>query len=158
MQALHKNCFLIIKFILAVENFFTPVTFETCALSITFQLMSSTEKWSTWWWLVTLFTLEWHSCWLFLKSSSHSSLFKCFQSLRVPSCWNFNQFFNNSAFFYFSPLCVFKCLLISHELLCSSKYCDWIYYLCPQHSPLSLIHIWRCRRSTLCRSRWSPYH
>ena len=23
---------------------------------------------------------------------------------------------------------------------------------------LSLIHIWRCRRSTLCRSRWSPYH
>ena len=25
-------------------------------------------------------------------------------------------------------------------------------------SQLSLIHIWRCRRSTLCRSRWSPYH
>ena len=25
-------------------------------------------------------------------------------------------------------------------------------------SVLSLIHIWRCRRSTLCRSRWSPYH
>ena len=23
---------------------------------------------------------------------------------------------------------------------------------------LSLIHIWRCRRSTLCRSRWSTYH
>ena len=23
---------------------------------------------------------------------------------------------------------------------------------------LSLIHIRRCRRSTLCRSRWSPYH
>ena len=29
----------------------------------------------------------------------------------------------------------------------------------PEHSAtLSLIHIWRCRRSTLCRSRWSPYH
>ena len=27
----------------------------------------------------------------------------------------------------------------------------YVYYL-------SLIHIWRCRRSTLCRSRWSPYH
>ena len=26
------------------------------------------------------------------------------------------------------------------------------------HCNLSLIHIWRCRRSTLCRSRWSPYH
>ena len=23
---------------------------------------------------------------------------------------------------------------------------------------LSLIHIWRCRRYPLCRSRWSPYH
>ena len=31
--------------------------------------------------------------------------------------------------------------------LCSWK---WLW--------LSLIHIWRCRRSTLCRSRWSPYH
>ena len=30
------------------------------------------------------------------------------------------------------------------------------HYLLPVH--LSLIHIWRCRRSTLCRSRWSPYH
>ena len=29
----------------------------------------------------------------------------------------------------------------------------WQVTLC-----LSLIHIWRCRRSTLCRSRWSPYH
>ena len=27
-----------------------------------------------------------------------------------------------------------------------------------QEYSLSLIHIWRCRRSTLCRSRWSPYH
>ena len=30
------------------------------------------------------------------------------------------------------------------------------------HAPiglhLSLIHIWRCRRSYACRSRWSPYH
>ena len=25
-------------------------------------------------------------------------------------------------------------------------------------SGLSLIHIWRCRRSYACRSRWSPYH
>ena len=24
--------------------------------------------------------------------------------------------------------------------------------------PLSLIHIWRCRRRKECRSRWSPYH
>ena len=27
-----------------------------------------------------------------------------------------------------------------------------------QDQGLSLIHIWRCRRVTVCRSRWSPYH
>ena len=32
-----------------------------------------------------------------------------------------------------------------------------LLYVCAQ-CILSLIHIWRCRRSTLCRSRWSPYH
>ena len=26
------------------------------------------------------------------------------------------------------------------------------------HIGLSLIHICRCRRYSLCRSRWSPYH
>ena len=29
---------------------------------------------------------------------------------------------------------------------------------CKQELFLSLIHIWRCRRYSLCRSRWSPYH
>ena len=33
-----------------------------------------------------------------------------------------------------------------------------IVYFCLFIQLLSLIHIWRCRRSTLCRSRWSPYH
>ena len=31
---------------------------------------------------------------------------------------------------------------------------DHIYSL----DTLSLIHIWRCRRTPRCRSRWSPYH
>ena len=55
----------------------------------------------SWWCLVTLFTFEWHSGWLLLKSSCHSSLFKCFQLLsfyKNASCWNFNYFFTNSAF------------------------------------------------------------
>ena len=30
--------------------------------------------------------------------------------------------------------------------------------LCCHIILLSLIHIWRCRRSYACRSRWSPYH
>ena len=29
---------------------------------------------------------------------------------------------------------------------------------CRSVQQLSLIHIWRCRRSYACRSRWSPYH
>ena len=29
---------------------------------------------------------------------------------------------------------------------------------CSQSALLSLIHIWRCRRSYACRSRWSPFH
>ena len=28
----------------------------------------------------------------------------------------------------------------------------------PSSKYLSLIHIWRCRRYAVCRSRWSPYH
>ena len=56
------------NFILAVENFFTQVTFESVDwflkpvlhISVLFQSLFS------WWWLVTLFTLKWHSVvWLF---------------------------------------------------------------------------------------------
>ena len=36
---------------------------------------------------------------------------------------------------------------------------DWcITVLQDKCTSLSLIHIWRCRRSYACRSRWSPYH
>ena len=45
-------------------------------------------------------------------------------------------------------------------LLCCTRGCHhatsvyfYVYILY-----LSLIHIWRCRRYSLCRSRWSPYH
>mgnify|MGYP003691807323 CR=1 FL=1 len=34
----------------------------------------------------------------------------------------------------------------------------WNYRLVLIASLLSLIHIWRCRRYAVCRSRWSPYH
>ena len=49
-------------------------------------------------------------------------------------------------------------LQIMTDLLVSTPW-DWRQFRCRVHScGLSLIHIWRCRRSTLCRSRWSPYH
>ena len=40
-------------------------------------------------------------------------------------------------------------------IVCSREMTDSTSCTC---ITLSLIHIWRCRRSTLCRSRWSPYH
>ena len=42
--------------------------------------------------------------------------------------------------------------LIDQELPRSSAANGWVSL------NLSLIHIWRCRRSYACRSRWSPYH
>ena len=47
-------------------------------------------------------------------------------------------------------------LLIPHYL--------WVRMVCvsvcerERGRELSLIHIWRCRRNSACRSRWSPYH
>ena len=52
------------------------------------------------------------------------------------------------------PLCP-----ISTVLSCSSLI-FWFFDRLGNKSPywLSLIHIWRCRRNSLCRSWWSPYH
>ena len=36
--------------------------------------------------------------------------------------------------------------------------CTYFWSWCMTSIILSLIHIWRCRRYSLCRSRWSPYH
>ena len=41
------------------------------------------------------------------------------------------------------------CKTIIPELVGSKSFTD---------KELSLIHIWRCRRYAVCRSRWSPYH
>ena len=47
------------------------------------------------------------------------------------------------------PRCAGEVLYVMSTPMCR---CGVVCY------ELSLIHIWRCRRSTLCRSRWSPYH
>ena len=44
-------------------------------------------------------------------------------------------------------------VLLIYQLEFSIKCLVWLI-----HMSLSLIHIWRCRRSYACRSRWSPYH
>ena len=53
-----------------------------------------------------------------------------------------------------------RCLKLKH-LLAYVKELNKDHFLYEHNRTimsLSLIHIWRCRRSTLCRSRWSPYH
>ena len=88
--------------------------------------------------------------------------------------WLFPRF---QSFIDISPPCRLPPSAATHSLLgfdkrvafrhwdefasCSVYICDayngfiiniwWIF-------KLSLIHIWRCRRYSLCRSRWSPYH
>ena len=64
----------------------------------------------------------------------------------------------------------FSCNLNLYELLkilfalteCSAGYyghnCEEPCSLTCKDQGLSLIHIWRCRRYAVCRSRWSPYH
>ena len=92
--------------------------------------------------------------------------------------WKVNYQINISIFFAFVYVIVtFKTACFRDILLCVEK-ADYriayimrsrvetslnlvvVYYLFLSTiiSYLSLIHIWRCRRSTLCRSRWSPYH
>ena len=38
------------------------------------------------------------------------------------------------------------------------RFTNMYTFILPWRQNLSLIHIWRCRRSYACRSRWSPYH
>ena len=48
------------------------------------------------------------------------------------------------------------CLFICNDTWYSGFFGCCAIYL--QVMGLSLIHIWRCRRYAVCRSRWSPYH
>ena len=46
----------------------------------------------------------------------------------------------------------------SSDLASAAQFNQHIILIETTHQQLSLIHIWRCRRSYACRSRWSPYH
>ena len=50
-------------------------------------------------------------------------------------------------------------LLCSIRAMAASNVLGWTdQYFVDAGIFLSLIHIWRCRRYAVCRSRWSPYH
>ena len=70
-----------------------------------------------------------------------------------------NVFFTISYIYNYLPLEKGRALHLSKlespspkDALCQVwlKLAQWFW--------LSLIHIWRCRRYAVCRSRWSPYH
>ena len=71
--------------------------------------------------------------------------FRSVQSPMTQFVWSL-CFFSSPSIEYHSAICG---SVTNLQWPCSSF---WI------NLKLSLIHIWRCRRSTLCRSRWSPYH
>ena len=62
-------------------------------------------------------------------------------SFYPPPLWIFIYLILLCLLFFLSLVLCFDCL--------TSLFCVYA---------LSLIHIWRCRRDVLCRSRWSPYH
>ena len=64
---------------------------------------------------------------------------------KFRTCFKYHEMY-----WYFSEFYQIDQLLTSLTKMWSTKIIDLLL--------LSLIHIWRCRRSTLCRSRWSPYH
>ena len=74
----------------------------------------------------------------------HSSWACSIHAIHTASVWH-----------QWSSLCSITCLLTTQNgtsplIVLVSVVCS---LLC-----LSLIHIWRCRRTPRCRSRWSPYH
>ena len=56
------------------------------------------------------------------------------------------------------PTCKLSVTLSNLNRFSKFLHCWKAYKIRCKTNTLSLIHIWRCRRSTLCRSRWSPYH
>ena len=104
---------------------------------------------------------KWCSVWFhlhnFICDSRHCSLFK----------WSFISWNPHNAFFVLLPWLTLQYASVTfstnainvHMWFLSShaNYCVIHSVTCTVHE-LSLIHIWRCRRSHKCRSRWSPYH
>ena len=102
----------------------------------------------------------WLSSWWWSKSSKvvfliekHYFLLKiiCFQKITSFFQSHFSQICSLKNIFDLRPLPLDIWYIIYHIWYMIYDISYMIYHL-------SLIHIWRCRRSTLCRSRWSPYH
>ena len=96
---------------------------------------ATTLAWGAW----CLLSVTSGICWVWMTITAAPDL--------IPSMCSFGKADSESLF----VLCVWKFGLSSVIITTMS----WVN---SSALPLSLIHIWRCRRDVLCRSRWSPYH
>ena len=83
----------------------------------------------------------------YLKITLKFDIYRTQTTINGSSFYAFNR--RNATYFSKIPSLLSVLLNIMEN---TSKSISQLIYM------LSLIHIWRCRRSTLCRSRWSPYH
>ena len=86
-----------------------------------------------------------------------------FEILNLILLWSYWRLRSSELGLCFLRICKrfpdFICLFYGIVLLGFDCWKDWSFIaLVDSISVLSLIHIWRCRRYAVCRSRWSPYH
>ena len=65
---------------------------------------------------------------------------------------------STAQFLYFNFFPMHRTLWDDRKFFPSCHISHWWTTSTASFVDLSLIHIWRCRRDVLCRSRWSPYH
>ena len=98
--------------------------------------------------------------------------FVLFFSIFIDSCflildsWFISINTINMVFFLHHKCCLIRFSQVSMCTWCAIPWAAidskmkliWMWFLKFKVFDLSLIHIWRCRRYAVCRSRWSPYH
>ena len=91
------------------------------------------------------------------RKSGKKSSTKCIKEFISIFTSSFN--FKSWCWVFLSNVWIKSSYQVLHQVFVSSLPIKSLYqvFMSSLHI-LSLIHIWRCRRSTLCRSRWSPYH
>ena len=151
-QSIHEIICSLPKWQLFLLLFFVPYRFvKLCSFHESHQLYSSCISWCSFGGKLFLIpypstALEQSNLGSFLTHTSYSPAHFFVHGRVVFSKLNF---FNALRIQLLLTLSFCLCKFVSIYL-----WSNWSFFV----KYLSLIHIWRCRRSTLCRSRWSPYH
>ena len=95
--------------------------------------------------------------WVFKKTKNKNKFMLTLMSFLGNLLVFFVQYFE-TFLFEFSFYTVFPCLILFRSRVDYYQIWSARQDIKVNYDKLSLIHIWRCRRYSLCRSRWSPYH